>query len=171
MYPPTAGNHPLCAGNPNDLPKREDNGLLVPGLSRGIHCSMRSRRSVQAMTFLSIYRHGFVRVAACTTACTLADPDANAEAILHVVRQCEERAVALAVFPELALSGYSIDDLLLQDALLDGVEHAIGRVVEGSAGLAAPLVDRCAAAPRRASLRHCRRDPGRPVAGRYTKTH
>ncbi len=87
------------------------------------------------MTFLSIYRHGFVRVAACTTTCTLADPDANAEAILHVVRQCEERAVALAVFPELALSGYSIDDLLLQDALLDGVEHAIGRVVEGSAGL------------------------------------
>jgi NAD+ synthase (glutamine-hydrolysing) len=85
--------------------------------------------------FLSLYRHGFARVAACTTVCTLADPDANAAAVLNVVRECHERAVALAVFPELALSGYAIEDLLLQDALLDGVERAVERIVERSAGL------------------------------------
>jgi predicted amidohydrolase len=33
--------------------------------------------------------------------------------------------VAVAVFPELCLSGYSIEDLLLQDALLDEVEAAL----------------------------------------------
>ena len=38
--------------------------------------------------FRSIYRHGFARVAACTTRCTLADPAANAAAILEVARAC-----------------------------------------------------------------------------------
>ena len=87
------------------------------------------------MSFLSIYRHGFARVAACTTVCTLADPDANASAILRVARQCHERGAALAVFPELAVSGYAIEDLLLQDTVLDAVVRAVERIVEESAGL------------------------------------
>jgi NAD+ synthase (glutamine-hydrolysing) len=85
------------------------------------------------MTFRSAYKHGFARVAACTTVTNLADPAANAEAILRVARECHKQSVALAVFPELALSGYAIDDLLLQDALLDGVETAIETLIEGTA--------------------------------------
>src|SRR3954454_6878035 len=87
------------------------------------------------MSFLSIYRHGFARVAACPTRCILADPAANAAEILRVARTCHDRAVALAVFPELALSGYAIEDLLLQDALLDAVESAVDEIVTASAGL------------------------------------
>ncbi len=60
-------------------------------------------------------------------------------------RSCARRAllseegVAAAVFPELGLSGYAIDDLLLQDALLDGVEAAVrdGRRGHGRAAPAA----------------------------------
>ena len=52
------------------------------------------------MNFRSLYRHGFARVAACTTVCTLADPAANAGAILQAARRCHERAAALAVFPD-----------------------------------------------------------------------
>jgi NAD+ synthase (glutamine-hydrolysing) len=85
--------------------------------------------------FLSLYRHGFARVAACTTRCTLGDPAANAAAILRMAEQCDRRGVALAVFPELCLSGYSIDDLLLQDTLLDAAEQAVGQLVVASAGL------------------------------------
>jgi NAD+ synthase (glutamine-hydrolysing) len=48
--------------------------------------------------------------------------------------------VALAVFPELGLSGYSIEDLLLQDALLDAVERAAATLLEASAALAPMLV-------------------------------
>ena len=92
------------------------------------------------MDFLSLYRHGFVRAAACTTVCSIADPAANAEAILHAARQCDEQSVAVAVFPELALSGYAIDDLLLQDTLLDAVEAGIGQIVARSAGLMPLLV-------------------------------
>ena len=39
------------------------------------------------------------------------------------------------LFPELGMSAYAIDDLLLQDALLDGVEAALRRLVEASQAL------------------------------------
>ena len=76
------------------------------------------------MDFYSAYRHGFVRVAACTQHTVLADPAANAESVLRIARDCHDDGVALAVFPELTLSGYSIEDILLQDTLLDAVEDA-----------------------------------------------
>jgi NAD+ synthase (glutamine-hydrolysing) len=88
-----------------------------------------------ATDFHSIYRHGFVRVAACTTRCTLADPAANAAAILETARNCHDRGAALTVFPELGISGYAISDLLHQSALLDAVEAAIAEIVAVSAGL------------------------------------
>ena len=87
------------------------------------------------MSFTSIYRHGFARVAACTTRCTPADPAANAAAVLEAARACHDKAVAVALFPELALSGYAIDDLLMQDPLIDAVEQAILDLVQASAGL------------------------------------
>ena len=87
------------------------------------------------MTFHSLYQHGFARVASCTTRVVLADPAANAEAILRMARDCHEQSVALAVFPELGVSGYAISDLLHQDVLLDAVEQAIGAIAQGSAAL------------------------------------
>src|SRR5712675_534356 len=92
------------------------------------------------MDFYSAYRHGFVRVAACTHHTTLADPVANAESVLRVARDCDDDSVALAVFPELTLSGYSIEDILLQDALLDAVEVALLDIVVASAELMPVLV-------------------------------
>ncbi|GHE10478.1 NAD(+) synthase [Streptomyces alanosinicus] len=87
------------------------------------------------MSFWSIYQHGFARVAACTGHTVIADPAANAEAVLRHARRCAEEGVAVAVFPELCLTGYAIDDLLLQDALLDDVETALTTIVAGSADL------------------------------------
>jgi NAD+ synthase (glutamine-hydrolysing) len=92
------------------------------------------------MDFYSAYRQGFVRVAACTHHTTIADPVANAEAVLRVARACHDDSVGLAVFPELTLSGYSIEDILLQDALLDAVEDALLDVVVASAELMPVLV-------------------------------
>ncbi len=92
------------------------------------------------MGFTSLYRHGFARVAACTQRTALADPPANAEAVLRQARACHSDGVAVAVFPELTLSGYSIEDLLLQDPLLDAVETALGTVVAGSVDLLPVLV-------------------------------
>jgi NAD+ synthase (glutamine-hydrolysing) len=92
------------------------------------------------MDFYSAYRHGFVRVAACTQHTAIADPAANAESVLRMARDCHDDSVALAVFPELTLSGYSIEDILMQDALLDAVEEALVEVVAASAVLMPVLV-------------------------------
>jgi len=88
-----------------------------------------------AFDFDSAYAHGFARVAACTIPIAIADPASNAEAVLEQVRECHDEGVAVAIFPELCLTGYSIDDLLLQDALLAEVHTAIGRLVEASKDL------------------------------------
>jgi NAD+ synthase (glutamine-hydrolysing) len=81
-----------------------------------------------------------VRVAACTHHTFLADPASNAESVLGLARACHDDNVALAVFPELTLSGYSIEDILLQDALLDAVEDALLDIVVASADLLPVLV-------------------------------
>jgi NAD+ synthase (glutamine-hydrolysing) len=92
------------------------------------------------MNFRSIYQHGFARVAACTARIAIADPPVNAEAVLRQARECAEEGVAVALFPELNLTGYSIEDLLLQDAVLDGAEAAVATVAEGSRELLPVLV-------------------------------
>jgi NAD+ synthase (glutamine-hydrolysing) len=94
----------------------------------------------EPMSFYSAYRHGFVRVAACTHHTTLADPAANGESVLGLARECHDEGVALAVFPELTLSGYSIEDILLQEGLLDAVEIAISDVAAASEELLPVLV-------------------------------
>lgn len=84
--------------------------------------------------FYSLYRHGFARVAACTLPVGLADPRLNAARIIECVSACSEQGAMLAVFPELGLSGYAIDDLRQQDVLLDAVEEAVAEIARTTAG-------------------------------------
>ncbi len=92
------------------------------------------------MDFNSAYAHGFARAAACTVPVTVADPAANAAAVIAEARGCHEDGVAVALFPELALSGYAIDDLFLQDTLLAGVLAAVEDIVAASTDLRPVLV-------------------------------
>lgn len=90
---------------------------------------------ITELPFESLYRHGFARVSACTIPVAVADPDTNADAVLGAARECDVDGVAVAVFPELCLTGYAIDDLVMQDPLLDAVEAAVARIVAASAEL------------------------------------
>ena len=92
------------------------------------------------MDFYNSYSQGFVRVAACTQHTTIGDPAANAASVLRLARACHDDSVAVAVFPELTLSGYSIEDIVLQDLLLDDVEEAIAEIVASSTDLLPVLV-------------------------------
>ncbi|EAP98205.1 NAD(+) synthetase [Janibacter sp. HTCC2649] len=91
------------------------------------------------MDFRNAYAHGFARVAACTLPVTMADPAKNAAATIEQVRALHEDGVAVALFPELGLSGYAIDDLFMQDVLLEEVDRAIVAVAEATAKLT-PIV-------------------------------
>jgi NAD+ synthase (glutamine-hydrolysing) len=90
--------------------------------------------------FRSPYRHGFVRVAAATLRTVIGDPAANAASVLATARECADEGVGLVVYPELTLTGYSIEDILLQDTLLDAAEAALAEIVAGSADLLPVLV-------------------------------
>ncbi|RZT88094.1 NAD+ synthase (glutamine-hydrolysing) [Pseudonocardia sediminis] len=92
------------------------------------------------MTFRSAYRHHFLRVAAATIRTTMADPAANADAVLTTARECHDDGVGLVVFPELTLSGYSIEDVLMQDTLLDVVEQHLVALAAATADLLPVLV-------------------------------
>ncbi|WP_178388743.1 NAD(+) synthase [Actinomyces naeslundii] len=93
-----------------------------------------------AIEFLSAYDQGFARVAAVTLPVVPVDPAANAAAIIEQARALADGGVCLAAFPELCLTGYAIDDLLLSDVLLSDVLTAIETLRAASADLLTALV-------------------------------
>ena len=96
--------------------------------------------SATSIEFLSAYDQGFARVAAVTLPVVPVDPAANAAAIIEQARALADDGVCLAAFPELCLTGYAIDDLLLSDVLLSDVLAAIETLRAASAGLLPALV-------------------------------
>jgi len=83
-------------------------------------------------SFFSPYRHQFTRVAACVPQVAITEPRRNADNVLRLIAEADKARVALMVFPELCLSGYAIDDLLFQDAVLDAVASQIDRLISAS---------------------------------------
>ncbi|TWE10173.1 NAD(+) synthase [Rudaeicoccus suwonensis] len=102
------------------------------------------------MEFLSAYDQGFARIAACTVPTAIADPTANAAVLIEQIRACHADSVAVAVFPEMALTGYAIDDLVMQDVILDATETALGEIAAATTDLL-PMV--LVGAPLRNGLR------------------
>lgn len=93
-----------------------------------------------AAAFNNLYAHGFVRVAAASPRVHLADPAANARETIELARKADKTGAALVVFPELGISGYTLDDLHMQASLLTAVREAIARVKEASRSLAPVIV-------------------------------
>ncbi|GGD91450.1 NAD(+) synthase [Aureimonas endophytica] len=85
--------------------------------------------------FHSHHQQGFVRIGVATPIVAVADPARNGAAAQEIVERAAREAVDLVIFPELNLSGYAIDDLHLQDALLGGVEAAVLRLAEATRDL------------------------------------
>ncbi|MBN9320109.1 MAG: NAD(+) synthase [Caulobacterales bacterium] len=90
--------------------------------------------------FYSLYAQGFARVGACTPRASIADPAANAAAHIALAREADAAGAAVAVFPELSLSAYAIDDLHLQATVIAAVETALADVVEASKTLTPVIV-------------------------------
>ncbi len=93
-----------------------------------------------AKAFGSLYSHGFTRVAAGVPHVRIAEPAFNAERTLRLAGQADADGACVIAFPELGLSGYSIDDLFHQQALLEAVLEALRKVLDGSQGLGTALV-------------------------------
>ncbi len=93
-----------------------------------------------SVPFESLYVHGFVRIAVATPRVAIANPAINAVRTVELALRADRCGALLTLFPELGVSGYSIEDLVQQDVLLDEVEHAIVDVLAGSRELRTTLV-------------------------------
>lgn len=90
--------------------------------------------------FENIYTHGLARVAVCVPVVHPANPSANLAETLELAARADKEGAILALFPELGLSAYAIDDLHQQDALVDAVSGALMELVTRSRDLAPILI-------------------------------
>ena len=90
--------------------------------------------------FYHMHTHGFVRVATATPALRPADIAFNTAATIAEAKRADKAHVDLVVYPELGLTGYAIDDLHLQQAVLTRAEAAIEEVRAASEKLRPVLV-------------------------------
>ncbi len=93
---------------------------------------------------------GFARISAAVPRCAVADAAANGEAVLELWRRAEAEGAAVVVFPELALSAYTVRDLFLDGHLLEACARELARLRDASRDLA-PLA--IVGAPVRAGAR------------------
>jgi len=80
-------------------------------------------------------RHGFLRVAAAMPKLRVADCAYNTEQVQSLLKEAEERQVAVVAFPELSLTGYTCGDLFQQIALQQGALQSLAEVARRSAKL------------------------------------
>jgi NAD+ synthase (glutamine-hydrolysing) len=78
--------------------------------------------------------HGFWRIGAAVPDIRLADPEGNFRACAALLAEAEKRQVAVTVFPELCLTGYSCGDLFHQVRLLETADLALWEMLRASRG-------------------------------------
>src|SRR5438045_7283812 len=80
-------------------------------------------------------RHGFLRVAAAVPNLRVADCSFNSQRIVGMLERAEQESVALLVFPELALTGYTCADLFQQLTLQRGAVAALDHLARAGASV------------------------------------
>ena len=70
----------------------------------------------------------FIRIACAVPAVRVGDTAKNAEDICAYIEKADARQADIVLFPELALTGYSCQDLFFQDALWTGVQQGIRKI-------------------------------------------
>ena len=80
------------------------------------------------MTHMDYAQYGFVRIAAVAPPVEIANPDANAAAIISRYTELVNQSVSLVVTPELSVTGYTCEDLFTTDQLIDDARHALAQI-------------------------------------------
>ena len=76
--------------------------------------------------------HGFVKIAAVSPRLRVADPVFNAGETERLIKAADAAGAAVAVFPELGLTGYTCGDLFGQQLLLDKTIECLGLLLENT---------------------------------------
>ena len=83
---------------------------------------------------------GFVRVGAAMPVTALADPLANANNIISIIRQADNDGAGFILLPELCLTGRTCGDLFYQDNLYDAQNDALMLVAKATEGLGVVVI-------------------------------
>lgn len=78
-------------------------------------------------------KDGFLKVAVSTPELKVADCQFNVKKMIKKAKEMSEKGVKLLVFPEYSITGYTCNDLFLQDTLLHGALEALGQYVDKTA--------------------------------------
>jgi NAD+ synthase (glutamine-hydrolysing) len=81
-----------------------------------------------------------MRIALAQINNTVGDLDSNSEKILAFAKRAEAAGADVAVFPELALTGYPPRDLVEKRSFLDRTQQALDRIVRASADFKVALI-------------------------------
>src|SRR6266849_5447352 len=76
--------------------------------------------------------HGMVRVAAAAPRVRIGDCKQNVANLCQLLSRAVQDDVAVLVFPELCLTGYTCGDLFHQQALLEAARHQLVELVNQS---------------------------------------
>jgi NAD+ synthase (glutamine-hydrolysing) len=90
--------------------------------------------------FFSIYSQGFIRATVAVPSVRVADPAYNVDGLLRLARKASDMHAAIVLFPELAVSAYSNEDLFHKDALLDATASVLATLVDASCELSPVLL-------------------------------
>lgn len=83
---------------------------------------------------------GFLKVAAAVPHVKVGDCAFNASRLTALAEQAAQRGAEIVVFPELALTGYTCGDLLLQPTLLDAADESLEELVRATRRLPLTLI-------------------------------
>jgi NAD+ synthase (glutamine-hydrolysing) len=83
---------------------------------------------------------GFLRVGAVVPLLRVADVDFNVGNIIDAMRKARDEGVQVLTFPEMAITGYTIGDLVQHQALLTKAKEGLRRILEASSGNAMVVI-------------------------------
>ena len=78
--------------------------------------------------------YGYYKVAAASFPVVLGDSYANADTIIKLIKRASEEDVALIVFPEMSITGYTCADMFLHKELYKNAEAALDIIKKFTAG-------------------------------------
>ena len=73
--------------------------------------------------------YGFIRVGAIVNKLYLADPIENSKELIKMIKEAESKGIIIVVTPELSLTGYTCQDLFLQDKLLTSAITSLNKIL------------------------------------------
>lgn len=78
-------------------------------------------------------KHGYIRVAAMTPVIKVADCEYNTDRIIELAHEAYSNDARLTVFPEMCITGYTCNDLFLQEELISSARKSLVRIAKESA--------------------------------------